>query len=177
MDQKKGLMPIVLLLIICTALSLWVWKTLPAQSEAEGTPAEMELEQFDLQLLLAEGKPVLIDISSDSCPYCVIMEPELAEAYRRNKETAVIRVLNVDEQLEAAIQLQTQIPVQFRATPMQIFINGDGTPYQPSEAVLNQIAFLYYREKGTERHLSTVHEGMLTAEQMTLILQDMERAL
>ena len=177
MDPKRGLMPIVLLLIICTALSLWVWKTLPAQSEAEGTPAEMELEQFDLQLLLAEGKPVLIDISSDSCPYCVMMEPELAEAYRRNKETAVIRVLNVDEQLEAAIQLQTQIQVQFRATPMQIFINGDGTHYQPSEAVLNQIAFLYYREKGTERHLSTVHEGMLTAEQMTLILQDMERAL
>ena len=155
MDQKKGIMPIVLLLIICTALSLWVWKTVPAQSEAEGTPAEMELEQFDLQLLLAEGKPVLIDISSDSCPYCVIMEPELAEAYRRNKETAIIRVLNVDEQLEAAIQLQTQIPVQFRATPMQIFINGDGTPYQPSEAVLNQIAFLYYKEKESYEYIST----------------------
>ena len=165
MNQKKGALPIVLLLIGCMLLTIWVWKQDQVQL------AELELESFDWAVLLAEEKPVLLNISSDDCPYCVMMEPALSQMHDRYSEKAVIRDLNLDRCSEAALQL----PV--RATPTQVLCYADGSPYLPSEAVQQEMTFLYYMaedEATAEKlHVLTVHEGLLTAEQMELILQDL----
>lgn len=171
MNQKQGAMPVILLLILCTVLSVWVWKNVPIEQESAVDIAGLKLETLELDSLLAEGKPVLLNVSSDNCPYCVMMEPELAEIYAKYGDAAVIRDVNVDECPDAYLQL----PV--RGTPMQVFYYADGTPYVPGEAVEQQIYFLSYVTKDTGEHVMTVHEGMMTAEQMKLVLQDLGAAL
>ncbi len=170
MDQKeenlkKGLLPIVLLLIFSLLVSVWVLKNEPVASSAD--VSGMKLEALDLNSLLAEGKPVLLNVSSDNCPYCVIMEPELEKIYAEYRDVAVIRDINVSEYPEAYMML----PV--RGTPMQVFFDGEGAPYEPSEEVLQQMNFLYYISEEDESHIMTVHEGMMGAEQMKLVLQDL----
>lgn len=169
MNRKKGVLPIVLLLIGCMLVTIWVWK------QEQLPTAELELESLAWVDLLAEGKPVLLNISSDDCPYCVMMEPTLAQMYHHYSGQAVIRELNLDQCPEAALQL----PV--RATPTQVLCYADGSPYLPSAAVRQEITFLFYmmNDEATaeEQHVLTVHEGLLTAEQMALILQDLGVAL
>lgn len=166
MNQKKGAMPIILLLIFCLVLSVWVWKNVPVEEAKAVNIAELKLETLELDSLLAEGKPVLLNVSSDNCPYCVMMEPELTEIYTKYADVAVIRDINVDE----CPDVYQQLPV--RGTPMQVVYYADGTPYVPGKTVAQQIYFLRYVTADTEEHVMTVHEGMMTAEQMELVLQD-----
>ena len=166
MQQKQTAMPVILLLIFCTVLSVWVWKNVPVEQQSTDVVG-LYVEEYNLDALLAEGKPVLLNISSDNCPYCVMMEPELEQIYAQYKDVAVIREINVDTCPEVGVQL----PV--RGTPMQVLFYADGTPYMPDETVEQQIYFLYYVQKDDETHVLTVHEGMLYAEHMELILQDM----
>ncbi len=163
-NLKKGLLPIILLLIGCLLVSVWVIKNVPV---GNADTAEMHLETLDMESLLSQGKPVLLNVSSNSCPYCVLMEPELEQIYTKYSDVAVIRDVNVDECPDAYMQ----IPV--RATPMQVLFNADGTPYEPSEEIWQYMNFLYYMRQSDEAHVMTVHEGMLTAEQMELLLQDL----
>ncbi len=163
-NLKKGLLPIILLLIVCLMMSVWVWKNVPIKNV---DVAEMQLETLDLEALLAEGKPVLLNVSSDDCMYCVIMKPDLEEIYTAYSDVAVIRDVNIDQYPEAAWLL----PV--RSTPMQVLYNADGTPYEPSEAVWQQMNFLYYTRDGENKHIMTVHEGLMTEEQMELVLREL----
>ena len=167
MNQKQGAMPVILLLIFCTVLSVWVWKNVPVEQEKSVDIAGLKLETLELDSLLAEGKPVLLHVSSDNCPYCVMMAPELADIYAGYGDAVLIRDINADKYPDAYLQL----PV--RGTPMQVFYYADGTPYVPGEAVAQQIYFLRYVTKDTGEHVMTVHEGMMTAEQMELVLQDL----
>ena len=165
MQQKKGVMPIILLLIGCVLLTIWVWK------QETASIAKLEWTTFDLDRILAEEKPVLLNISSDNCPYCVMMEPDLAQIHKQYGEQAVVADINLDRCPESSWQL----PV--RATPTQILFYADGSPYLPSEAVQQEMTFLYYVTEADstaeEVHVLTVHEGMLTAAQMKVILQDL----
>ena len=165
MDQKKGLLPIIILLLFSLLVSMWVWKNVPVQSVPD--VSDMKMESADVDSLLAEGKPVLLNISSDGCPYCVIMEPHLEQIYMRYGQNVVIREINASDYPEVAMRL----PV--RGTPVQYFFYADGSPYEPSETVWNQMNFLYYTLEANNRHVLTAHEGMMTAEQMELVLQDM----
>lgn len=165
MNQKKGAAPLILLLILCLLLSVWVWKHVPAEGAAGLQP-----ERYDLNRLLAQEKPVLLNISSDDCPYCVMMEPDLEQIYRQYGNVAVVCDINVDR----FPQISMDLPV--RATPTQVLFYADGTPYVPSETAAGQMQFLYYVQEGSNTHVLTVHEGMMTASQMEQILQEMGAA-
>ena len=165
MDQKKGLLPIIILLLFSLLVSMWVWKNVPIQSVPD--VSQMKMKSADVDSLLSEGKPVLLNISSDGCPYCVIMGPHLEQIYMRYGQNAVIREINASDYPEVAMRL----PV--RGTPVQYFFYADGSPYEPSETVWKQMNFLYYTLESSNRHVLTAHEGMMTAEQMELVLQDM----
>ena len=165
MQQKKGLLPIIFLLIGCMLLTIWVWK------QETASVAQLEWTTFDLDTVLAEKKPVFLNVSSDNCPYCVMMEPALTQIYQQYGEHAVIADVNLDR----CPEISWQLPV--RATPTQILFCADGSPYLPSEAVQQELTFFYYvtedDDTAEEIHVLTVHEGMLTAAQMQLILQDL----
>ena len=95
----------------------------------------------------------------------------MAQIHNQYGEQAVVADINLDRCPEASWQL----PV--RATPTQILFYADGSPYLPSEAVQQEMTFLYYVTEADstaeEVHVLTVHEGMLTAAQMKVILQDL----
>lgn len=165
MNQKKGAMPIILLLLFCLLTTLWVWKNVPQQSSAD--VAGLELTEFDLESLVAEGKPMMLNLSSDDCPYCVMMEPELAKVYLQYSGVATVHDINVDRTPQALEQLP------MRATPTQVLFNADGTPYMPSEVMQQQLNFVQVIDQNTQEVLFTLHEGMLNAELMALILEDM----
>lgn len=165
MNQKKGAMPIILLLVFCLLTTLWVWKNAPQQSNAD--VAGLELTEFDMEALVAEGKPMMLNLSSDNCPYCVMMEPELAQIYLQYSGVATVHDINVDR----TPQVLEQLPM--RATPTQVLFHADGTPYLPSEAMQQQLNFVQVIDQNTEEVLFTLHEGYLNAELMALILEDM----
>ena len=86
MNQKKGLLPIICLLIFSLVLSVWVIKNVPiepsfAEREKQAAIDALKLDTFDMEAILAEGKPVLLNVSSNTCPYCEMMEAELEEIY------------------------------------------------------------------------------------------------
>ena len=176
MDQKKGLLPIILLITFSLVLSMWVIKNVPiepsfAEKEKQAAIDALHLDDFDLERILAEGKPVLLNVSSDNCPYCVKMEPDLKAVMEDYKDTAIVCDVNMHEQPGVTLQ----IPV--RGTPMQVFYYADGTPYVPSDELSQKINFLRYVLTDTDTHVMTVHEGMLTASQMEMILAELGAAL
>ena len=172
MNQKNGLLPIILLLTFSLVLSMWVIKNVPmeppmADREKQEAIDALNLDGFDLESILAEEKPVLLNVSSDNCPYCVMMEPDLEKVAEAYQGTAIVYDVNVNEQPGVAMQ----IPV--RATPMQVFYYADGTPYVPSDEISLQINFLRYVLTDTDTHVMTVHEGMLSDSQMEMILAEL----
>ena len=172
MNQKKGLLPIICLLIFSLVLSVWVIKNVPIESsfaerEKQAAIDALKLDTFDMEDILAEGKPVLLNVSSNTCPYCEMMEEELEEIYNEFGDAALICDVNMDEQPGVTLQ----IPV--RGVPMQVFYYADGTPYEPSEAVAKQINLMRYVLKDTDTHVMTVHEGVMTAAQMRLVLEEL----
>lgn len=166
-NTKKGAMPVFVLLICCTLLSIWVWKNVPLNYEEDVDFSKMELATFDMDTLLEEGKPIFLNFSSDTCYYCVVMAPDFKQIYKESQGSAVVREMNLDRSPE----ITDQLPV--RATPTQILYYADGSPYVPSEAVLKQTSFIYYTNGEGGPHVLTVHEGLLTAAQMRTILEDM----
>ncbi len=172
MNQKKGLLPIILLITFSLVLSMWVIKNVPMQPpmadrETQAAIDALNLGDFDLESMLAEGKPVILNVSSDNCPYCVMMEPDLKEIAEAYKEVAIVYDVNMHEQPGVTLQ----IPV--RGTPMQVFYYADGTPYVPSDEISKEINFLRYVLTDTDTHVMTVHEGMLSASQMERILAEL----
>lgn len=170
MNTKKGALPIFILLICCTLLSIWVWKNVPiTNADTAADLTGLELTTFDLVALTAEEKPILLNFSSDSCPYCVVMAPDLKQIYCESQNSAVIREINLDRSPEAVMQLQGVL----RATPTQMLFYADGSPYVPSEDIAKQMSFIYFTNGENGPHALTIHEGMLTAAQMRMILEDM----
>ena len=63
MEQKNGLLPIILLITFSLVLSMWVIKNVPmeppmADREKQAAIDALNLDGFDLESILAEGKPV-----------------------------------------------------------------------------------------------------------------------
>ena len=99
------------------------------------------------------------------------MEPDLKAVMGNYKDTAIVCDINMHEQPGVTLQ----IPV--RGTPMQVFYYADGTPYVPSDELSQKINFLRYVLTDTDTHVMTVHEGMLTASQMEMVLAELGAAL
>lgn len=137
----------------------------PATAEDQADDFALEAEAIDLAALLAYKLPIIIDFGSDSCIPCQEMAPVLKSANEDYQGKAIIKFVDVWKYTDAA----NNFPVQ--VIPTQVFINADGTPYVPSKDL--GIEFGFYSTKDTQKHVFTVHQGGLTAEQMDKILADM----
>jgi len=136
-----------------------------ATTEDQNVDFALEAEAIDLATLLAYKLPIIIDFGSDSCIPCQEMAPVLQSANEDYQGKAIIKFVDVWKYTDAA----NNFPVQ--VIPTQVFINADGTPYLPSDGI--GIEFGFYSTKDTQEHVFTVHQGGLTAEQMSKILADM----
>ena len=186
--NKKSIFPKILILavILIAIAAIWFVKNGDATKDATEPNAEstqavesgkaetsedqdadfaLEAEAIDLAALFAYKLPIIIDFGSDSCIPCQEMAPVLKSANEDYRGKAIIKFVDVWKYTDAA----NNFPVQ--VIPTQVFFNADGTPYVPSDDI--GIEFGFYSTKDTQKHVFTVHQGGLSAEQMNKILADM----
>lgn len=164
----KILVPIIMVLIVA---AIWLLQDTKddEMTQSSDIPSDFLLytDSIDLPALQAYDLPIIIDFGADSCGPCVKMAPALMAINEAYQEKAIVKYVDVWKNPDAA----TGYPVS--VIPTQIFINADGTPYLPSDAVAQTIAFDMYVHKETGEQVFTAHEGGLTEEQMRMILSDM----
>lgn len=124
-------------------------------------------EAIDFETLAEYGIPAIIDYGADSCVPCKQMAPVLEKLNKEMYGKAFIKFADVWQYADAA----SNVPVQ--VIPTQVLVNGDGTPFVPSDELAAQIQFDMYSHKDTGEHIFTVHQGGLTEEQMRMILKEM----
>ena len=169
-DKKKRLVKIIVpIVIVGVLIILWNVKTQstsPSTDEQTESVAgfELEITSIDLDELTAYNLPILIDFGADSCGPCQEMAPALETINAEMQGKAVVKFIDVWENEDAI----GDFPIQL--IPTQLFINADGTPYVPSEDI--NIEFSLYNNDAGE-HAFTVHQGILTEDQMRTILGDM----
>lgn len=120
---------------------------------------------MDLEKLTSYGLPIIFDFGSEGCDPCRRMKPGLIAVNEAMQGKAIVKFLDVWEYTDAA----AGYPITL--IPTQMFINADGTPYVPGEDI--DIEFTTYNNRETGEHALTLHEGMLTEDEMLRILEDM----
>jgi thioredoxin 1 len=186
-NKKSVILKILILVVLLIAVAvIWLLKNgsvtkVAADQAAEATTAAentatdkkqdqdadfaLEAEAIDLATLFSYKLPIIIDFGSDSCIPCQEMAPVLKNANEDYRGKAIIKFVDVWKYTDAA----NNFPVQ--VIPTQVFFNADGTPYVPSDDL--GVEFGFYSLKDTQKHVFTVHQGGLTAEQMDKIIADM----
>ena len=166
MTKKRITQIVVSALILAVIVGIWFVKHEDeANMTAEGEYALL-LDVSTYETLLTKGKPVMIDFGASWCGPCQMMKSDLMAANEKYAGKAYVKYVDVDESAAFA----AGFPVS--AVPTQVFFEADGTPYQPSETI--NIPFTKYAYKNTGEHALTVHEGLLTAEEIDAIFADME---
>ena len=171
-NKNKKIINIIIVLIMI-AIVIGIWFVQNNLKQEENTKISNNTLKFPLSVksveideLVKNKLPIIIDLGADSCPPCKAMEPVLELLNKEMQEKAIIQFIDVWKYPRASIQF----PV--RVIPTQVFINSDGTPYIPSENIDNQIEFIKHTNL-ENKHIFTTHEGGLTEAQMRLILEDM----
>ncbi len=171
--SKKTARILVPIVIVVAVGVMWLLTNLQ-ESPAEVEPAlsdtgvPLNITTVDLQTTLSHGLPIIIDFGADSCIPCKEMAPVLVSLNEEMQGKAVIQFADVWKHPEAAEGFPVQV------IPTQVMINADGTPYVPSDEIVNSIpGFTMYADQTTEEHVFTVHQGGLTEEQMRAVLADM----
>lgn len=175
MNNKKWLRIIVPVLILGIIGGVWLVKNnqralaQAKQEELVKDNPEFILEESSVNLegYLKHKMPVILDFGAEECPPCQQMRPALEAAHQKTIGKAVIKFFDVWKHAG----LGSDYPV--RVIPTQLIFNPDGTPYEPSEATAKALKFAMYNSRETEKHVLTVHEGMLTEEHFAMILADM----
>ena len=127
----------------------------------------LEISKVDLDAIKAFGLPFVIDFGSDSCIPCKEMAPVLELLHSEWQGRAIVHFVDVWKNTTAA----NDFPVT--VIPTQVFYNGDGTTFVPSDALAKEMEFTIYNSKDTQEHLFTVHQGGVTEEQMRKIFAEM----
>lgn len=173
----KILIPVLIVAVIGV---MWFVKNQPSASEqiivTDPTGDQLDgadfslnaTELIDYEALSEYGLPIIVDYGADSCVPCKQMAPVLQTMNAEMQGKAFIKFVDVWKYYEAA----ANVPIQL--IPSQVIFNPDGTPYEPSGEVVEQIGgFKLYSDQESGEHIFTVHEGGLTEEQMRLILAEM----
>ena len=171
MKNRKIILIIVVFIILALVAGIWYMKQQEEnsnnmkQSEIE-TP--LEITSLNLEELKNKKMPIILDFGSDSCVPCIEMQPVLEKINLDYQNKALIHFIDVWKYPSLAQDLPIQL------IPTQIFINSDGTPYNPSEEILNTIpGFQIYVDQDTNEYVYTTHQGGLTEKQMIKILTQM----
>ncbi len=178
MDKKKLIKILVPSLIVLVVVGIWFAKNSARDSKFEGklegvTPLEAEhfelnAKTLDMEVLGEYNMPIILDFGSNTCLPCISFFPTLKNVHKDMYGKAIIKYVDVDKYPEIARIYPVQV------VPTQIFINPDGTPYNPSKTMKQMgINFSLYSYKSTDQHAFTVHEGGLSEPQLLAILKDM----
>lgn len=127
-------------------------------------------EALNFDEMKKHGLPIIADYGSAQCGPCVAMHPALEAIHKQYEGKAFIKYADVWDSQSAT----SNVPV--RVTPTQVLFTAEGKPYVPSEEMLKKFgptSFTSYQHKETNEHVLTVHEGMLSEEDMKVLLKEM----
>ncbi len=130
-------------------------------------PFALHAKNIDLPELKSLQVPMIIDFGADACVPCKAMAPVLVKLNAELQNKAIIKFVDVWKNPQASKGFPVQV------IPTQLIFNADGSPYVPNE--VDDIEFIAFKDKETQKHIYTVHQGGLTEEQMRDILEDMEK--
>lgn len=178
LTSKRVLRIVVPILIVVAVAGMWLMKDHQQKQEkarqlavASDPAFVLEESTFDLAAYQAHNLPLILDFGAEECGPCQQMRPDLEKAHQETLGKAVIKFFDVWKRPELA----ADYPV--RVVPTQVFMYPDGSPYVPGDKVREAgIQFSTYSHRESGEHALTVHEGILTLEDLRLILQDMGMA-
>ncbi len=169
MNRKTALKIIIPICIALVIGGIWILKNSMSVDGsdyiAEHEDFELHATRVDVDELIEHNLPMIIDFGATACIPCKEMAPVLVNVNKEMQGKAIVKFVDVWENPGSS----TGFPVT--TIPTQVFVNADGSPYAPTEAL--GIEFIFYNDKTTGEHVFTTHQGGLTEEQMTLILADM----
>lgn len=159
-----------LILIIIIVLALFKHNNISqdiVEIYTNTTDIPFEITTIDLDLIKSYNKPIILALGSEYCSPCQLMQPALEETYELYYDKAIIQFIDVWKN-----EIPSDLPITL--IPSQILINSDGTPFDISDDLINSIGSFkkYYRSDNSQLEY-TIHEGALTTEEMTLILNEM----
>ena len=168
MNKNKRLLQIIVPILILVVIGgIYLLKAKEREDLHTADPSlaiPLMATTIDIEELAKHGLPMMLDFGADYCPPCREMAPTLKKLNEEMQEKALIQYVDI-EKFEEPINLPIQV------IPTQFFYNADGTPYVPGDDL--GIEFTLYNAKDTDKHTLTVHEGLLTEEQIRTILKDM----
>lgn len=160
------------LAIMTVLTAIWTLKTGEEQKQLEQIQAisndvnlQLNATSLDMDVLANYDMPIFIDFGADSCIPCRLMAPILVHYNEELQGKAIIKFVDVWKNPEVAQNFPVQV------IPTQIIYNADGSPYVPSEDLMEH--FMMYYDEDTEEHIFTVHEGGLIEAEMDMIFKDM----
>ena len=175
------IIPVLLVIVIA---GIWAMKnsqkigdsnntTTIAQTDAEGETIAGSNPDFDLNVsgsldfvkLKTYNLPILVEFGAEWCAPCRQMLPIITGLNEELKGKAIVKFVDIDKNASIAADYN------FQYIPTQLFINADGTPYNPANAAAMQMDLKY--DPGTNELMYTTHTGTLTKEELSSILAEM----
>jgi thioredoxin 1 len=156
--------------IVLVIVAIFIFRTIsdkePAQIDG-GNPdfAYSVKGSLDIAKLKSYNLPIILEFGADWCEPCKQMAPIITSLNAELQGKAIIRFINTDDRVNISESYD------FQYIPTQVFINADGTPYNPPNAAEMQMDLKY--DKTTNEHIYTTHTGTLTKEQLLDILKEM----
>jgi len=174
-NKKTLIRAVVLILIILVVIGIYIYKKaeeskINSSAQAEEYSEEsipLEISSVDLEEIKSYGVPFVIDFGSDSCIPCKEMAPVLETLHEEFQGKAIVHFVDVWKNQTAAAEFPVSV------IPTQVFYNADGTPFVPSEELLQEMEFTLYSSKTDNEHFFTVHQGGVTEDQMRKIFAEM----
>lgn len=124
-------------------------------------------EAVDFASLARYGLPVIVDYGWEGCPPCRAMEEDYRTVHEEMVGKAFVKYADVEKYPGVA----DNVPIQ--VTPTQVFFGKDGKPFVPSASLSSKIRFTTYRYGNIGKVAFTVHMGLLTADELRMILAEM----
>lgn len=123
-------------------------------------------QPINFQSVSAENKPIIVNFGSEGCPPCRKFKPILQSLSDEYGDKLYIRYIDVWKHPEL------QGDFQFEYIPSQVIFNKDGSPYVPSQELIDNFQFQIIKNK-EGKHIYTLHQGPLPEEVLTGIIKEM----
>lgn len=136
-------------------------------TQAGGNPdfAYAVTGDFNVEKLKSYGLPIIIEFGADWCAPCKQMKPIVTALNKELVGKAIVRYIDTDKYGSLLSDYN------FQYIPTQLFINADGTPYNPANAAKIQMDLHY--DSVTNELDYTTHTGTLTKQELLSILEEM----